>query len=243
MPSPFTATILATCGGWRPSERASIELSPLQEFAVELAGVTGRATRIGFIGTAGGDQRHGESDQLIAARLSGHDARHIRLFDRRDEDLRAALADLDVVWVDGGSVVNLLAIWRAHALDAALREAGDAGVVLAGSSAGALCWHRGGPTSSFGPSLTVETDALGFVDASLAVHYDSQPRRRPLMHEAVATGLLPDGYGVDEGAAVLYRGGQFIEAVSETPGAQVFAIRRAGADAALEEPLPTRLLD
>jgi peptidase E len=234
-------TILATCGGWRASPRAALELSPLQTFAVELAGVTGRSTRIGFIGTAGGDQRHVEADELIAARLAGLDARHIRLFDRHDEDLRETVLNLDVVWVGGGSVSNLLAVWRVHGLDRILREAGARGAVLAGSSAGAVCWHRGGPTSSFGPELSIETNGLGFVDDSLAVHYDSQPRRRPLFHEAIATGVLPGGYAVDEGAAVLYRDGRFVEAVTEQSSGRAYRVERSG-DRATEEPLATRLL-
>ena len=68
-------------------------------------------------------------------------------------DVRAHLLEQDVVLVEGGSVVNLMAVWRAHGLTEILRECWEAGVVLAGASAGSLCWHRGGPTDSFGDQL------------------------------------------------------------------------------------------
>ncbi len=237
----MSGTILATCGGWAPSDRADLEFSPLQHYAVELAGVTGRAPRMGILGTAGGDQLHLEANELRAARLAGVDAQHIRLFGRRDEDLRELVLALDVVWVNGGSVVNLLALWRAHGLDAVLREAWAAGVVLAGTSAGALCWHSGGPTSSFGPALCIEADALGLLPHSLAVHYDSQPRRRPLFHKAVGDGILPDGYAVDEGVGLLYRASQLVEVVTENPAGSAYRVSRTSAGVR-EEPLPARRL-
>jgi peptidase E len=68
------------------------------------------------------------------------------------EDIHAHLLAQDVVWVAGGSVANLLALWRLHGVDTAMREVWEAGVVLSGNSAGSLCWHVGGATDSFGPA-------------------------------------------------------------------------------------------
>jgi peptidase E len=91
----------------------------------------------------------------------------------------------------GGSVVNLLAVWRAHGLDAVFRRVWEAGVVLAGVSAGSLCWHVGGSTDSFGPQLRPVTDCLGLLPYGNAPHYDSEAQRRPLTHRLVADGTLP----------------------------------------------------
>jgi peptidase E len=147
----------------------------------------------------------------------------------------------DVIWVGGGSLVGLLAVWRAHGLDAVLRRAWDAGVVRAGGSAGALCWHAGGTTTSFGPHPTAVPDGLALVPHSLAVHWDSDPRRRPAHLDAVARGVLPDGYAVEEGVGLLYRGAGLVEAVAERAGGRAFRIERDG-DAAREIELPVRLL-
>ena len=69
----------------------------------------------------------------------------------------------DVVWVNGGSVANLLAVWRVHGLDEILRRVWAAGVVLAGVSAGSICWFEGGTTDSFGPGLQAVTNGMGFL--------------------------------------------------------------------------------
>ena len=109
-------------------------------------------------------------------------------------DVRAHLLAQDVIFVPGGSVVNLLAVWRAYRLDEFLRECWEAGVVLAGQSAGSLCWHLGGVTDSFGDSLDAVSDGLGFLPFSNGVHDDlgDQPRRQRF-RESIAAGSLPPG--------------------------------------------------
>ena len=62
----------------------------------------------------------------------------------RTPSLRELLLSQDIVYVGGGSMRNLLAIWRVHGLDTILREAWERGVVLAGLSAGAMCCRAGG---------------------------------------------------------------------------------------------------
>ena len=108
--------------------------------------------------------------------------------------MRAHLLAQDVIFVAGGSVVNLLAVWRAHRLDEIIRECWDAGVVLAGQSAGSLCRHQGGVTDSFGDSLDPITNGLGFLPFSNSVHDDlaDQPRRQRF-RDLVAAGGLPAG--------------------------------------------------
>ena len=232
--------ILATCGGWMPAKWGDVEFSPLQRYALELAGVTGRRPRVTFINTASGDQRADESRELAAAAAAGVDAVHVRLFGRNQPDLREVVFGSDVVWVGGGSVANLLAVWRVHGLDLVLRDAWDSGVLLAGTSAGALCWHVGGPTSTFG-DLAVVDDALGFVPYSMGVHDDSQPGRRPAFERAIATGVLPDGFALEEGTAVLYEDENPVDFVSETEDATVHRVERSGTGT-VSQRVKTRLL-
>ena len=68
-------------------------------------------------------------------------------------DLREQVLAHDVVLVAGGNTANMLAVWRVHGFDTVLREAWESGVVLAGWSAGAICWFEAGVTDSFGPHL------------------------------------------------------------------------------------------
>jgi peptidase E len=235
-------TILATCGGMKPGLRTDLEYGPLILHAVELAGVTGRAPRVCQIDTAGGDQRFAQAMQDEAGRVAGIDTSHLTLFPHPNvERVLEFLLEQDVIWVNGGSVVNLLAVWRAHALPSVFWAAWQARVVLAGGSAGAVCWHSGGTTSSFGPTIVPVTDGLGFVPQSCCVHYDSEAGRRPLYHSLVGSGRLADGYALDEGAGIVYEGTTVVEVVTEVEGGQAYRVSRS-ADAVVEEPLEARLL-
>jgi peptidase E len=144
---------------------------------------------------------------------------HLQLFPMPNlEDVRGHLLDQDVIWVDGGSVANLVAVWRVHGLDAILHEAWQAGVVLSGVSAGSICWHTGGSTDSFGLKLRAFTDGLGWLPYSNGVHYDGEEQRRPTMHELIGNGTLPDGYATDDGAGLVYRGTELVEVVARPRG-------------------------
>ena len=158
------------------------------------------------------------------------------------EDIRAHLLAQDVIWVFGGSVAGLLAMWELHGVGDAMREAWEAGVVLTGVSAGSICWHVGGTTDSFGPDLRPITNGLALVPFSNGVHYDSEEQRRPLFQSLIADGTLPAGYATDDGAGVLYRGTEFVEAVSEKDGAGAYFVERAADGTAVETELDTRRL-
>ena len=157
-------------------------------------------------------------------------------------DATAHLLEQDVVWVFGGSVAGLLAMWRLHGYDDALRTAWQAGVVLTGVSAGSICWHIGGTTDSFGPDLRAVTNGLALVPFSNGVHYDSEEQRRPLFQSLIGNGTLPAGYATDDGAGVLYRGTEFVEAVAEKDDAFGYFIEPDGAGGAVETQLDTRRL-
>jgi len=123
------------------------------------------------------------------------------------------------------------------------REAWEAGVVLAGVSAGSLCWHVGGTTDSFGPDLQAITNGLAFLPHSAGVHYDSEPQRRPLYQQLVGSGVLPAGYATDDGVGIVYHGTEFAEAVSEVSGKGAYRVTADEAGtAAVEERIEPRVL-
>ena len=120
-------------------------------------------------------------------------------------------------------ILNLLAVWRAHGLEAILREAHANGVVLCGLSAGALCWFEAGVTDSFGPTLSALHDGLGLLPGSHCPHYDGEPGRRPTYHRLVAEGM-PAGYGVDDGCALHFVGRSLHRAVASRRGAGAYRV-------------------
>ncbi|HEY0167355.1 MAG TPA: peptidase E [Jatrophihabitans sp.] len=236
-------TILATSGGMVASRRLRWEFGPLTDYAVELAGVTGRAPRVCFLATAMGDNAEQIRGFYDAAGQAGFVPSHLALFPMPNvEDPRELLLGQDVIWVLGGSVAGLLAMWRLHRLEPVMREAWQAGVVLTGVSAGSICWHSGGTTDSFGPDLRPVTDGLALVPFSNGVHYDSEPQRRPAFHSLIGDGTLAAGYATEDGVGVLYRGDRFVEAVTEREGKSAYFVSRSPDGAVTEQPLDTRLL-
>jgi peptidase E len=162
------------------------------------------------------------------------------LFARDDRDVRAYLLAQDLIFVGGGSTVNLLAIWRVHGLDAILQEAWTSGVILAGGSAGANCWFEASTTDSFGP-LAPLNDGLGLLRGSFCPHYAAEPGRRPLYQALVAEGF-PAGIACDDLAAVHYVGTDVAEVVASDPSARAYRVNRGVDGSVAEETLPTRLL-
>ncbi len=106
-------TILATSGGVGAADRISWGVGPLTDLAVDLSGVEGRAPKVCFLGTACGDSPALVRDFYAAAQARGFHGSHLQLFTMPNvEDITAHLLEQDVVWVWGGSVAGLLAMWR-----------------------------------------------------------------------------------------------------------------------------------
>jgi len=157
----------------------------------------------------------------------------------RTSELAAFVAEQDIIYVGGGDTANLLVLWRRHGLDTLLREAWRRGAVLAGVSAGMLCWFTGGVTDSFG-GLEPLHDGIGLIDATACPHYDSEPNRRPTYHRAIASGMKT-GYAADDGAALHFHGQNLVEVVSSKPQAGAYRVERVG-EKVIETRLPVRYL-
>lgn len=236
--------ILATSGGFLPSDLGPFQWrrGPIIDHAFALAG-SPEQPRICFIGTATGDSLNGVAGFYRA--FAGSDARasHLELFSMPNvPDVRAHLLAQDVIWVGGGSVANLLAVWRVHRLDEIMRECWEAGVVLSGVSAGSLCWHVGGTTDSFGLDLRPVTDGLALLPYGNGVHYDSEEQRRPVLHRLVADGTLPTSYATDDGVGLVYEGTELVEAVADRAGASAYKVESVDG-AAVETRIEPRRLD
>ncbi len=114
-------------------------------------------------------------------------------------------------------------------------------VVLAGLSAGSICWFESGTTDSFG-ALAALAGGLGLLPGSHSPHYDGEAERRPTYHDLITRGLLPDGFAADDGAALVFRGTELAEVVASRPAARAYRVVRGPAGEAIETELPTRYL-
>ncbi len=210
----------------------------LDDHVLALAGVP--RPRVLFVPTASGDSAEYIGQFYEAFPSERADASVLKLFERTVDDLQALVLAQHVVYVGGGSTANLLAVWRLHGLDAVLREAYAAGVVLAGISAGMNCWFAASVTDSFGPRLAGLPDGLGLLPFSACPHYDGEPQRRPTYERLVAAGF-PDGYAADDGAALVFTDGALTDVVASRVGAGGYRVERV-AGGVRAAPLPARLL-
>lgn len=200
-----------------------------------------RASRpaVTFLGTARGD-----TDSYTArfyATFCRYDCRptHLPLF-QRTPDLREHLLRQDVVYVGGGNTKSMLAVWRDWGLPGLLKEAWEEGVVLAGVSAGAICWFQHGITDSYAGGYAV-LGCLGFVGGSCCPHYDGEPDRRPAYHRFLLDGEIPAGVALDDGAAIHLVDGEIHRAVASRPKALTYRVG-AKEGSVLEEAIATEYL-
>ena len=193
-----------------------------------------RGRRVLYVPTAGAETA--ASILFWYERLRGlADVRHLSFFPWPPDDLRELTLGHDVILVSGGNTANALAIWRVHGFDEILREAWREGVLLAGWSAGMICWFERGVTDSFGPQLAA-MDCLGFLPGSACPHYDGEERRRPVYTSLVRAGLAP-GVAADDDVGVHFVGTELRDVVTSRDGATAYRVTADG-----EEPLAARPL-
>ena len=223
--------IVASSGGFNPSGRQGV-LKPGGVFLRALELSDKERPRVLFVLTASGDSPTYLNVMYQAMSDLSVDVDHLALFTQPTRPVAESIGMADVIWVGGGSVANLLALWRLHGVDEAMRDAWEQGTVLGGVSAGSICWHAGGPTDSFGPDLALVTNGLGFIPFGNGVHYDSEAQRRPFLQEHVASGILPLSYATDDHSAIVYRGTEPYEVVVDTPdsNAKAYRVELAGSD-------------
>jgi len=146
-------------------------------------------------------------------------------------DVEAHLAAQDVLYVGGGNTRRMLAVWRSYGVDAVIRALWtDARVLLAGVSAGALCWFEHGVTDSL-PGRLTPMAALGFLRGSFCPHYDGEAERRPAYERLVGQGVLPPGMAADDGCALRYEGCDLVDLVSSRPQAAAWRVDRVAGGA------------
>jgi len=212
-----TPRILGTSGGF---VEGPVQMSwRLGTMLTDALASTGKIRpRVCLVNTAMGDNLMYYAISYEAFNFAGCDVTELKVFPQPSADPEERLCGSDLVWVGGGSVANLLALWRLHGIDSAMRSAWEQGVILGGVSAGSLCWHLGGTTDSFGQILQPVTNGLGFLPYANGVHYDAEAQRRPLLHTLMKEEVLaPLAYATDNTVGIWYEGTDATTVVSDAP--------------------------
>ncbi|MCH4825459.1 peptidase E [Planococcus halocryophilus] len=159
---------------------------------------------------------------------------HLSLFKPHTRKLEEFVLQQDIIYVGGGNTKNLLVLWKEWGLDQLLKTAWEQGVVLAGLSAGSICWYEQGVTDSYGDKLE-PLEALGFLPGSHCPHYDGEAERRPTYRQFVEQGTLQPGIAADDGAAVHYIDQEIKKVVSSRPAAKAYRVFQGGEEELMVE--------
>ncbi|RAZ81435.1 peptidase E [Planococcus halotolerans] len=179
--------------------------------------------KICYVGTASGDAESLIQNFYKFFNEEYCEPSHLSLFKPPVRDLESYVLDKDIIYVGGGNTKNLLVLWREWGLDEIFRKALDQGIVLAGISAGSICWFEEGVTDSYGDKLE-PLKALGFLSGSNCPHYDGEAERRPTYRKLVDDAILQPGIAADDGAAIHYIDGKIKRIVSSRPDAKAYFV-------------------
>jgi dipeptidase E len=133
----------------------------------------------------------------------------------------------DILYVGGGNTRNLLTLWKDWGLDNIIKKAYEKGIVLAGISAGSICWFEQGVTDSV-PGKLSGLDCLGWLKGSNCPHYDGETQRRPSYHRLMKNKEIKAGIATDDGVAAHFIDDKLVEYVSSHPDKRAYSVKLDG---------------
>jgi dipeptidase E len=196
--------------------------------------------RVCFFGGAYGDapelrEHHKKTFKGLPMKLS-----FCSLYHPPVRDLESFVLSQDIILVGGGNTLNLIAVWKEWGLDKIFYKAWKKGVILAGGSAGAICWAESGTTDSW-PGFFGVIPGLKFLNFSHCPHYDSDNRyegRRKNYLNAVKRGALKAGYATEENTVMHFIGTKLHKVLCTKPKARVYYVHKKGNQAVEETIVP-----
>jgi len=215
---PNKQTIIAIGGGGFTHETDPT----LDDFILDQSPV--KHPRVGFIGAASHDNMNSidlfYKRFLGSARSTSHLLQSASMQTAKDWVLHQ-----DIIYVGGGDTAHLLSYFRKNKLDSILAAAANAGTILAGVSAGAVCWYELALSDAAGNGLQ-PLPGLGIIAGSCCPHYSSEPQRQKAFQQQISTGAMPNGLAIDDGVAVLIRSGQPLVAYSAREGVGAYRVEK-----------------
>ena len=209
--------IIAIGGGGFTHQASALKLEKYL-----LAQTTVPTPKVCFLPQASKEDPHYVIKFLEAFQSLGAIPSWVSLFGRVEDTWKQKLLNADLIYVGGGNTKSMIALWKAWGVDEILREAYQKGTVLAGVSAGAICWFEQGITDSVWPLGVVE--GLGILEGSFCPHYDSEPERPPVYREKIATGTIKPGIALEDFTAAHYIDNQLHAIISTSQNGKAFKL-------------------
>lgn len=196
--------------------------------------------KICFLGTASGDSQDYINRFYRAFEKLECSPSHLSLFKPFTSDIASFLLKQDIIYVGGGNTKNMLVLWREWGLDKVLAEAYEKGIILAGLSAGSICWFEQGLTDSTGGQIT-KLNCLGFLRGSNCPHFNSELERRPAYHKFLTENKILPGVACDDGVGLHFIDGHLEKTVSSHPDAKAYRLSRDSTGVSEKQIIPSYL--
>lgn len=165
-----------------------------------------------FIPTATGDNESYKVSYYVTLSKLNCNPTHLDFF-KRTPNLEELISAQDIIFVGGGNTKSMLAIWRDWGLDKILKEAYEAGTIMSGVSAGAICWFEKGITDSWANELNI-MNCLGFTKGNCCPHYDEETERKPSLSRFIFDKKIDECFAIEGGCALHIKNDEVYKAVS-----------------------------
>ena len=116
------------------------------------------------------------------------------------EHVAEKIEKANLIYVGGGDTLYLMQVWRETGVDKLVWDAYKRGAVLAGLSAGAICWFEDIYTDSLEPDAYAPYKGLGTLKGAATPHYNNRPDFDTV---AIRQGY-PLSYAIEDDAAILF---------------------------------------
>lgn len=176
--------------------------------------------RICFLPTASGDNNDYTKFFEATFKCFPCQPRHLDII-QPSKDLEEELLSADIIYVGGGNTKSMLGLWYEWDVDKILKKAYNKGILLAGVSAGSVCWFESCVTDSIPGKMSV-LPCLGLLKGSNCPHYSSQSGRPEAFKHFIQSGELPSGYAADDGVGLHFIDGTLTRIVSSRKYARAY---------------------
>ena len=143
------------------------------------------------------------------------------------EKWRAKIEKADVIYVGGGDTVFMIEHWKKTGLLPLLKEAYESGKLIAGLSAGAICWFSDIYTDSLKTDDGAEYamfKGLGWVDGIISPHYGS----RMLDFDKIVCYNYDCALAIEDNAALLIEDGEVVGSITSGGAAYRLHVSESG---------------
>jgi dipeptidase E len=156
---------------------------------------------------------------------------------RSIQEIERKIFSADIIYVGGGNTLYMMRVWRRLGVDKLLRKAYQDGIVLAGISAGAICWFDSGHSDSMSFYNArnwkyINVKGLGLIPGVHCPHYNSMTRgvpRRRAFREMIRK-IGGTGIALENNCAIEFIDDRFYRVISSKGYAHAYHVYKSGGD-------------